>query len=91
MFAGKQFIIIIYYLSLFIIFFRVIRLETCNYSTYLTANGRHANGFHNLPDESQYSTDLKTTLSSSPPTETITYKMMKWGYYNMIRLYVLLT
>ena len=52
----------------------VIRLETCNYSTYLTANGRHANGFHNLPDESQYSTDLKTTLSSSPPTETITYK-----------------
>ena len=52
----------------------MIRLETCNYSTYLTANGRHANGFHNLPDESQYSTDLRTTLSSSPPTETITYK-----------------
>ena len=52
------------------------RKETFRYYSYLTAKGRHANGFHNLPDESQYSTDLKTTLSSSPPTETITYKMM---------------
>ena len=39
---------------------------------YLTAKGRQANCFQILVQGSQYSTDLKTTLSSSPPTETIT-------------------
>ena len=53
--------------------------------TYLTAKGRHANCFHRLDEGSQYSTDLKTTLSSSPPTETITWKYQaSFGTNSMI-------
>jgi len=38
----------------------------------LIANGRHANGFHVNVLGSKVSTLLSTTLSSSPPTATIT-------------------
>ena len=50
-----------------------VRQTNISIFAYLTANGRQANCFHKLDEGSQYSTDRKTTLSSSPPTETITY------------------
>ena len=55
--------------------YQMLHRPTSRFFAYLTANGRHANCFHKLDEGSQYSTDRKTTLSSSPPTETITYQI----------------
>ena len=70
------------------IFFNSNKLNSCRLKIhiYLTAKGRAANCFQTLVHGSQYSTDLSTTLSSSPPTETITWavpalrlkKYLKW-------------